>query len=126
MKDKFSLFKKAFEKLLLSLDSEEIDEFRRDSVVKRFEFTFELCWKTLKLYLEESGLGIFNTPRDVFKESFRAGILNDGDVFLAMINDRNLTVHMYDEGIAAEIFKHVEDSYVKSFADLVQILESKM
>lgn len=47
---------RAVERLKAALERPK-DEFIRDSAIQRFEFTFELAWKTLKTFLELQGLG---------------------------------------------------------------------
>lgn len=52
--DQTLIFKKAeFQKALASLKqalAERENDIIRDSVIKRFEYTFELCWKNAKVY----------------------------------------------------------------------------
>ncbi len=70
----------------------------KEGTVQRFEFTFELSWKTLKDYLESEGIVITPvTPRQVLKEAFAAKIIADGQVWIDMLNYRNLLSHVYDE-----------------------------
>src|SRR5438105_15236244 len=47
----------------------------RDAVIQRFEFTFELVWKSLKLYLERQGLDV-GGPRSTLKKAFTEGLIN--------------------------------------------------
>ena len=49
---------------------EEKDQYVQDSVIQRFEFTFELLWKTLKYYLLIQWIEK-NSPREVIIESFK-------------------------------------------------------
>lgn len=44
-----------------------VDELDRDGVIKRFEFTFELFWKTIKMLLEYEGFDCAG-PRSCIKE----------------------------------------------------------
>jgi nucleotidyltransferase substrate binding protein (TIGR01987 family) len=70
----------------------------KEGAVQRFEFTLELAWKTLNDYLEYSGMVIEPmTPRNVIKEAFAARILPDGQVWIDMLDHRNLLSHTYDE-----------------------------
>jgi nucleotidyltransferase substrate binding protein (TIGR01987 family) len=70
----------------------------KEGLVQRFEFTLELAWKTLKDYLEYSGVVIEPaTPRNVIKEAFAAKIVPDGQVWIDMLDHRNLLSHTYDE-----------------------------
>jgi nucleotidyltransferase substrate binding protein (TIGR01987 family) len=77
---------------------ERLSLLEKEGVIQRFEFTLELAWKTLKDYLEYSGVVIEPaTPRNVVKEAFAAKILPDGQVWIDMLDHRNLLSHTYDE-----------------------------
>lgn len=77
-----------------------------DGTVQRFEFVFELAWKTLKAALEAEGVGA-RTPREVLREATRAGWLTDEDTWLDMLEDRNLSSHTYSEESAREIYGRI-------------------
>ena len=97
----------------------------RDAVIQRFEFSFELVWKTLKLYLERHGHEC-GGPRPTLKKAFTEGIINtpeEGDLWLQMLEDRNLTTHAYDQELANRIYQHIVDSYAEllgTMADKIQ------
>ena len=67
-----------------------------DLVVKRFEFTFEMSWKALKRYLSFLGIEA-KSPRMVFKEAYSQEVILDEAIWLDMIEQRNLSSHIYDE-----------------------------
>ena len=77
-----------------------------DGTLQRFEFTFELAWKTLKDALEDEGIEA-RTPREVLREAYGAGWLDDEGAWLTMLRDRNLSSHAYSEEMAAEIYGRV-------------------
>ncbi|RLD17460.1 MAG: nucleotidyltransferase [Caldiserica bacterium] len=104
--------------------SEVKSELEKDGVIQRFEFTFELLWKCLKLYLEYKGIRV-NTPRDSFKEAFRIGIIDDEENYLNMLEDRNKTSHIYDKKTADEIFDRIKDVYLKLIDGLVKKLKEE-
>ncbi|HEY9764756.1 MAG TPA: HI0074 family nucleotidyltransferase substrate-binding subunit [Chroococcales cyanobacterium] len=81
-----------------------------DGTIQRFEFTFELFWKTLKAFLELEGLQTA-TPREALKKAFQIGWLQDEAVWLRMIDDRNLTSHVYREAEALAIYGHIRDYF---------------
>ena len=84
---------------------EKKTEIVRDSAIQRFEFTFELSWKTLKAYLEENkGARDLFFPKDTFKSAFKAGIIKDDPVWLDMVDTRNKTSHIYKESMAEEVY----------------------
>lgn len=85
----------------------------RDAVIQRFEFSFELVWKGLKLYLERQGHEC-GGPRPTLKKAFSEGLIatpEEADVWLQMLEDRNLTSHAYDEALATRIYQHVVRDY---------------
>jgi nucleotidyltransferase substrate binding protein (TIGR01987 family) len=80
-------------------------DFLRDSVIQRFEFTFDIFWKTLKDILKEQHKIMLASPRATIKECFSQNIINEKELALLedMIDDRNNTSHAYDEVMADEI-----------------------
>ena len=96
----------------------------RDATIPRFEFSFELVWKTLKLYLERQGHEC-GRPRPTLKKAFADGLISspeEADVWLRMLEDRNLTSHAYDEALATLIYQHV----VKDYSALLTAMAAKI
>lgn len=99
----------------------------RDATIQRFEFTFEVIWKALKLYLEHQGHDC-GGPRPTLKKAFAEGLIpsvEEADCWLQMIEDRNLTSHAYDQALAARIYSHIRDEYsapLNSMAERIQSL----
>jgi nucleotidyltransferase substrate binding protein (TIGR01987 family) len=97
----------------------------RDAVIQRFEFTFELVWKSLKLYLERQGLDC-GGPRSTLKKAFAEGLIDtpeEADVWLRMLEDRNLTSHAYDEALATQIYRHVVEDYAALMGQMAGRIE---
>ena len=80
-----------------------------DGTLQRFEFTFELAWKTLKDALEKEGVEA-RTPREVLREAYGAGWLDDEEAWIDMLRDRSLSSHVYSEEAAAEIYARVREN----------------
>jgi len=118
VRERLADYQKALFRLKEALEEDTSNPLLYDAVIQRFEFTYELAWKLLKAYLELEGISDVNTPRKVFKEAFSAGLIGDGDVWISMIEDRNLTVHTYDEKIAQQIYLRVKEKYFSKFYDL--------
>jgi nucleotidyltransferase substrate binding protein (TIGR01987 family) len=112
--------KNAFDKLNEGVDIAG-DDLQRDGVIKRFEFTFELLWKTLKIYLENQGI-IVRSPRESFKEAFKLNLIEDEKVFLDMLKDRNETTHIYDKETADKIFNRIRSDYIPAIENMVKKL----
>ena len=113
--------KKAYRKLSTGIKLTK-DELDRDGVIQRFEFTFELLWIALKIYLGNQGI-IVKTPRDSFAEAFRINIISDEKIFLDMLEDRNNTSHIYDEETSKKIFNHIRENYELKIKEIVLFLE---
>ncbi|MEM0962189.1 MAG: HI0074 family nucleotidyltransferase substrate-binding subunit [Bacteroidota bacterium] len=77
-----------------------------DGTLQRFEFTFELAWKALKDALATEGIEA-RTPKAVLRAAFGVGWLEDEAAWLDMLDDRNLSSHVYREDLAAEIYERV-------------------
>jgi nucleotidyltransferase substrate binding protein (TIGR01987 family) len=83
----------------------------RDAAIQRFEYTFEAVWKAAQMYLREIEGLVIGSPKGVVRLSRQVGILDedDGRLALAMSDDRNLTVHAYNEAVAEAISKRLKD-----------------
>lgn len=95
------------------------NEFIRNSVIQRFEFTYELAWKMLKLVLEAEGI-LTRTPKEAFQEALQAGFIEDGNVWSDLQKQRNLTTHTYDEALAEQVYKYVCSSALLLFESLAE------
>lgn len=87
----------------------------RDGVIQRFEFCAELAWKTMREYLLDQGYTEINSPKAVIRQAFAYGMIEDADGWIRLMNDRNLTSHVYDEKTAEEIFRRIETVYLALF-----------
>jgi len=86
------------------------EDLEIDGAITRFEFTFELLWKCLKIILENEGM-ICKSPLDCLKEAFKFDLIEDEDIYLDMLRDRNKTSHLYSKEEAAKIFQRVKENY---------------
>lgn len=100
-KQRYENFERAFTLLhdaLMSRALEEFSDLELEGLIHRFMHTFELAWKTMKDFLEESGVQIVPvTPKAVIKEAFGAKLIDDGQGWIDMMLERNLLSHTYDE-----------------------------
>ena len=94
----------------------------QDGLIQRFEFTYELAWKSAKAKLEEQGVTETNSPKSVFRELYQLKWIDDEQIWLELIKDRNLTSHVYDEQVAEEIASRVMNKYLLAFEILFHTL----
>lgn len=102
------------------LEADTSNPFVYDAAIQRFEFTYELAWKLMKAYMEYEGIAEVNAPRSAFKQAYTAGLIDDGDIWIAMLEDRNLTAHVYDQQKAMEIYTRVKEKYYTRLADFAR------
>jgi nucleotidyltransferase substrate binding protein (TIGR01987 family) len=119
-KQRFQNFDRAFLLLQEALTGNRtLSALEKEGVIQRFEYTYELAWKTLKDYLEASGVVISPiTPRQVIKEGFAARIIPGGQVWIKMLDNRNLLSHTYDSAVFEQAVKAIGDHYLPAMAEL--------
>ena len=112
----------ATKRLKEALEQEETD-IVIDGVLHRYEFTFELAWKTLKDYLEYLGIPMnTGSPREVIKESFAHNLISDGETWIKMMLARNSLSHLYDEETSRQIYVAIKNEYIHELEKLVESL----
>ncbi len=100
-------FERALSRLKEGVGKGFRSDLERDGVIQRFEYTFELAWKTLKAYMEDTGGSSPLFARDCFREAFRRGLIQEEEKWLELITLRNLTSHTYWEASAEEAMSHL-------------------
>lgn len=88
--------------------NEDEKEVIKAGVIQNFEFTYELCWKFMKRWLEENMGATYVdgvTRRELFRLSAESSLIADVDQWMEYHNARNETSHMYDQDVAEEIFQ---------------------
>lgn len=118
---KLSNFRNALQRLkeaVFELEKSDVSDIVRDGVIQRFEFTYELAWKTTKEYLEDLGITDRNSPKAVIKEAFAQKLISNEETWLLMLKDRNMTSHVYKEEMAEEIADRIKKFYIKELENL--------
>lgn len=108
MKERIATGELALRTLEELLDRDLSDPVVRDALIKRFEYTYEATIKAAQAEFTRRGLPLVG-PKVIARESFRAGFLSEADAEAAldMVNDRNASVHTYDEELAAVIASRI-------------------
>lgn len=114
---------KAFERLN-EATKEPINDIVIDGILHRFEFTFELAWKTVKDYLEYLGVTEkTGSPREIIQNGYKQGIITDGEKWIKMMLARNSLAHIYDEETSREIYDSIISEYIFLFKELNEKLD---
>ena len=100
------------------------DDLIQMALVKAFEMTFELAWKTMKDYLKFNGIDV-KLPREVIKQAYANDIIIDGQMWIDMLENRNMMAHVYDEARAHETVCRICQSYMSALEQLHDFLMEK-
>lgn len=84
-----------------------LNDFERDGLVQRFEFTHELSWKLMKAYAEYQGYDGIGGSRDATRKAFEMNLIPDGQIWMDMIKSRNDISHNYDDEIATDVVDNI-------------------
>jgi nucleotidyltransferase substrate binding protein (TIGR01987 family) len=125
---RFINFNKAFSQLERFMQEKSLNEMEEQGLIKAFEYTYELSWKTLQDLLKEKGYTDVVGPKPVIEQSFQDGYIVDGKGWMRMHVSRNLTSHTYDEETAEEIVRSIRSEYfllLKSLQERLQEEKSK-
>lgn len=122
---RFENFEKAFLQLKNAIARfDSLDDLSKEGLIQRFEYTFELAWKTLKDYLESKGV-IAKFPREVIKNAFQTNLINNGEIWIDMLEKRNLPAHTYDKKNFDEALNTILKSYYTEILNLYNLLKSE-
>lgn len=116
-------FKDALETLSHGV-AQATDELDKDGVIQRFEFTFELLWKCVKVMLEDQGIQA-KTPKECLKAAFRVGLIENEEAFLDMLEDRNRTSHIYSRDQSEKIFQRIREAHLAGMKLLLLAIETR-
>jgi len=124
-KQRFQNFEKGLFLLREALENGpgSLNKLEQEGVIQRYEYTFELAWKSMKDYLEENGVVIAPvTPRQVVKDAFAAKIIEDGQIWIDMLNHRNLLSHTYEFSVFEKAVEAIASRYLSAMESLHQFL----
>jgi len=125
-KQRFSNYKMALQQLKEVVALANPNKFEEQGLVKAFEFTYELAWKTLKDFLEYQGVSEIVGSRDAFRKAFAEGMVRDGSLWMRMIECRNRTTHTYNESTARDIAEEVRSEFSPAFCELEKTLSLRL
>lgn len=125
-KQRYQNYQKILSRLssALSKYDETAEAHIKEGILQRFEFTHELARKVMKDYLEYEGHQGITGSRSASRLAFSVGLVEDGQVWMDMIESRNRTVHTYDERILEQEFSKVQKKYEQAFHQFSHKMQS--
>lgn len=125
---RFDNLQRAYRRLGWALEMQQQDpesDLIRMAVIKAYEFTFELSWKTLKDFLAYNGIDA-KLPREVLKQAFATGLITDGQLWIDMLEERNPMAHTYDDSRAKKAVQLIQEHYLAGMEQLHDLLKTKL
>ena len=123
---RFSNYNEALSQYEVFLDPPELNEREQQGLIKSLEYTFELAWNTLRDLLSSQGNATLLGSRDTLREAYRLGLIEAGEKWMFMIQDRNLTSHTYNRATTDAIGAQILNSYLPCFPALRLTLEQRL
>ncbi len=120
---RFQNYIKAFQTLIEAVElaqTRTLSKLEQQGLIQGFEFTHELAWNVFKDYLEHKGFVDLIGSRDATRMAFKNGLLEDGDVWMAMIKARNQSSHTYNLQLAEEITDDILTLFYPAFEKMAQ------
>jgi nucleotidyltransferase substrate binding protein (TIGR01987 family) len=85
------------------------NELERDGVIQRFEYTFELCWKSIRRALLFLGRAdVSGSPRPLFRDALEEHLIPTIEPWFTYLEARNATAHLYNSDQAEQVFAAIQ------------------
>ena len=124
---------KKYEKFYMALDNlkdiynyrEPYDNVVLTGLVGLYEICFEQAWKAMKEILQNAGYaeGTTGSPKTILKTAYKAGMIDNEDLWIEALVSRNNVAHAYNQAIALDIVNQTKDKYYDMFVRLEQTIE---
>ena len=118
-KQRFENYKKALATLKNAVElmqTRELTDLEKQGMIKGFEFTFEMAWNVMKDYLEEQGITGIIGSKGAIRHAFNKDLIEEGQIWMDMIEGRNIAAHTYDEEKADKLLKKIQDVFYEQFS----------
>jgi len=125
-KQRLSSYKKALAVLRRAVElsrERPLSELEQQGLIQSFEFTHELSWKLLKDFLEYQGVSGIIGSRDAIRNACNQSLISNAEVWMEMIESRNLSSHTYNDETAKDILQKICGNYIPLFEDLMKAME---
>ena len=123
-------FERAYGRLseLVQMDLEKKDIVYREALIKRFEMTIQVTKNLLKAFLKEQGSEprLLDHPKNIIREAYRCGCLDQADVWLEAIGYRNQAAHIYHEDLLRRTVSFVQFKFWPELEKLEKYFQEQL
>jgi nucleotidyltransferase substrate binding protein (TIGR01987 family) len=110
-KQRLENFEKALSQLAKFINKGELNELEEQGLIQCFEYTHELAWNVMKDFLTLEGIQNIIGSRSAAREAFNKGLIEEGQIWMDMIDSRNESVHTYNVETADKIVHKIKEVY---------------
>ena len=121
---RFENLQRAFGRLEEACAQEEYSHLELAGLVQTYEFTFELCWKTLKDLLISEGYEV-NSPRETLRKAFEMFLIDDAERWFHALDSRNRLSHVYNEQAAKQAETWIKNNFMPMLSQCVLTLRGR-
>lgn len=100
----------------------KLTKLEEQGLIQAFEYNYELAWNTIKDFYENQGEMDIQGSRDAIRLAFKRGLLENGELWMTMVNSRILTSHTYNREMAEQIVTQIIHDFYPEFLKLHQKL----
>lgn len=126
---RFDNFNRALEQLTQAVElshQRALSDLEKQGVIQGFEIVHELAWNALKDFLEFEGVQGIVGSRGAVREAFKRELIDDGELWMDMIEKRNLSSHTYNKELAEELVNAIIGGYHAAFLALQQEMRARL
>ena len=116
-------YEKAVSQLKKAVQAPPKNDLERDGVIQRFEFCYELAWKSLSDVIAEEG-GSAASPRVAFRTAGQMNLIENVELWMELTDDRNIITHTYDLNTAQKLIATIYKTYAPLLIDLSKNLST--
>lgn len=122
----YQTFQKAYFKLKEFIDTDNKTEISQMAIIHAYEYTFELWWRAVQKHLEYIEDIQDYGPNATIKNAFQYGVIEDGQTWMDMLKDRNMTAHTYKEDVANDIYQRIITKHIHALQQFVEDFDGKI
>ena len=107
------------------MEYRKLSQLEKEGVLRRFKYAIEPSWKVMRDYLESENVVLEQvTPRAVIRKAFEAKLVDNGELWMEMLDTRNSISHKYEQEEFEKLMEDLQFNYLDEFSKLYQRLNN--
>jgi nucleotidyltransferase substrate binding protein (TIGR01987 family) len=126
---RFDNYQRALRQLSLAVELSQqraLSDLEKQGVIQAFEFVHELAWNVLKNFLEYEGISGVVGSRSTVREAFKQGLISEGQLWMDMVDKRNLSSHTYNKPVADALVGSILQTFHPAFVHLQADMQARI